>query len=70
MVYLPVKTSLCRGYMKAGNSLAIFVGGSAGGKLDFQQALVFDGDRVAHNQAVVIFVKLAANTRYGVLKGP
>lgn len=57
-----------QGLYESGQFPCYFVGGSAGGKLDFQQALVFDGDRVAHNQAVVIFVKLAANTRYGVLK--
>lgn len=45
-----------------------FIGGSAGGKLDFQKAWVFDGQRVAHNQAVVIFLKLASDVRYGILK--
>ncbi|MCP4597846.1 methyl-accepting chemotaxis protein [Neptuniibacter sp.] len=57
-----------QGLYDSGRFPCYFVGGSAGGKLDFQQALVFDGDRVAHNQAVVIFVKLAKNTRYGVFK--
>ncbi|WP_415898758.1 methyl-accepting chemotaxis protein [Neptuniibacter sp. QD48_11] len=57
-----------QGLYESGEFPCYFVGGSAGGKLDFQQALVYDGDRVAHNQAVVIFVKLAENTRYGVFK--
>lgn len=46
----------------------LFVGGSAGGKLDFQAAKVFDGQRVADNCAVVTFVKLAEDIRYGVFK--
>ncbi|MGO2232467.1 chemotaxis protein [Marinomonas sp. UCMA 3892] len=45
-----------------------FIGGSAGGKLDFKQASVYDGSKVAHNCAVVIFTKLADNIRYGILK--
>lgn len=45
-----------------------FIGGSAGGKLDFQNALVFDGESVVHNQAVIIFTKLAPTIRYGILK--
>lgn len=45
-----------------------FLGGSAGGKLDFKQALVHDGNRVAHNCAVVAFVKMKPNTRFGILK--
>ncbi|TPE54570.1 chemotaxis protein [Maribrevibacterium harenarium] len=45
-----------------------FVGGSAGGKLDFKQALVYDGNKVAHNCAVVVFVKMAQQKRFGILK--
>lgn len=45
-----------------------FIGGSAGGKLDFKQASVYDSSKVAHNCAVVIFAKLADNIRYGILK--
>lgn len=45
-----------------------FIGGSAGGKLDFKQASVYDGAKVAHNASVVIFAKLAKNIRYGILK--
>lgn len=45
-----------------------FIGGSAGGKLDFQKASVYDGQKVAHNCAVVIFTKLADHIRYGILK--
>jgi len=45
-----------------------FIGGSAGGKLDFKQASVYDGQMIADNSAVVIFAKLAKEIRYGILK--
>ncbi|WP_428242786.1 methyl-accepting chemotaxis protein [Gynuella sp.] len=45
-----------------------FIGGSAGGKLDFQKALLYDGKEVAKNKAVVIFLKLAKDIRYGIMK--
>lgn len=46
----------------------LFVGGSAGGKLDFQDTWLFDGQKVLQNHAVTGFVKLAQGQRYGVLK--
>lgn len=57
-----------QGLYESGRFPCYFIGGSAGGKLDFQQALVYDGERVAHNQAVVIFIKLAKNIQYGIFK--
>lgn len=45
-----------------------FLGGSAGGKLDFQQALVHNGNKTVHNCAVVAFVKMKKDTRFGILK--
>ncbi|BFM04804.1 methyl-accepting chemotaxis protein [Halioxenophilus aromaticivorans] len=45
-----------------------FVGGSAGGKLDFKSAQVYDGRGIAKNKAMLIFVKLAQNIKYGLLK--
>lgn len=43
-------------------------GGSAGGKLDFKKALIFNGDKVATNSAILIFVKIAPEIRYGIFK--
>lgn len=57
-----------QGLYESGEFPCFFVGGSAGGKLDFQSALVFDGQRVVKNSAVISFVKLANNIRYGVFK--
>ncbi|AJQ94062.1 methyl-accepting chemotaxis protein [Gynuella sunshinyii] len=45
-----------------------FIGGSAGGKLDFKNALIYDGKEVAKNKAIVIFLKLAKDIRYGIMK--
>ncbi len=46
----------------------LFVGGSAGGKLDFKNTYLFDGTRVLENHAVVTFVRMAPGQRYGVMK--
>lgn len=46
----------------------LFVGGSAGGKLDFQQTQLFDGDRALENHAVMAFIKFAEGQRFSVMK--
>lgn len=46
----------------------LFVGGSAGGKLDFLNTYIFDGNVVRQNYAVICLLKLHANYRYGVFK--
>ena len=46
----------------------LFVGGSAGGKLDFQNTWLFDGSRVVQNVAVIVFLRLARGKRFGVFK--
>ena len=45
-----------------------FVGGSAGGKLDFQQAAIFDGEQILEGKALVLFCKLKPQVRYGIFK--
>ncbi len=65
--------SACENYLmeavyRTGKFPCLFVGGSAGGKLDFRNTYLFDGRRVLENHAVIAFAKLAANKRYGVLK--
>ncbi|WP_221798249.1 methyl-accepting chemotaxis protein [Oceanobacter mangrovi] len=57
-----------QGLYASGRFPCYFIGGSAGGKLDFQKAWIHNGERICHNQAMVIFVKLAADVRYGVIK--
>ncbi|WP_162305833.1 methyl-accepting chemotaxis protein [Oleisolibacter albus] len=46
----------------------LFIGGSAGGKLDFKATHIAEGGRTLENHAVVIFLKLAPGKRYGVFK--
>lgn len=46
----------------------LFVGGSAGGTLDFQDTWICDGSRVLNNHAVIAFVRMAPGKRYGVFK--
>ena len=45
-----------------------FVGGSAGGKLDFGQADISLDGQVQSNKAILAFCKLAKNYRYGIFK--
>ncbi|MDU1691573.1 MAG: FIST N-terminal domain-containing protein, partial [Bradyrhizobium sp.] len=42
---------------RAGKFPCAFVGGSAGGKLDFKNTYLFDGSRVIENHALMIFMK-------------
>lgn len=44
------------------------VGGSAGGKLDFKQTLIHDGRQTLQNHAVMVFLKMARNVRFGIFK--
>ena len=46
----------------------LFIGGSSGGKLDFLDTKVSIGSRLVNNHAVVCFVHMASNRRYGVFK--
>jgi hypothetical protein len=46
----------------------LFVGGSAGGKFDFKNTWMFDGAAVVENAAVIAFVRVAKNKRFGIFK--
>lgn len=52
----------------SGRFPCLFVGGSAGGKLDFKATWLHDGRRRLENHALVTFVKFALGVRFGVLK--
>ena len=65
--------SACESYFmeavyKTGRFPCLFVGGSAGGKLDFKHTYLFDGCRVLENHAIICFVKLPQDKRYGIFK--
>ncbi|HXV31562.1 MAG TPA: FIST N-terminal domain-containing protein, partial [Sinorhizobium sp.] len=53
---------------ESGRFPCFFVGGSAGGKLDFKETRLACGDRLLENHAVIVFAKMAPGIRYGVLK--
>ena len=53
---------------ESGRFACLFVGGSAGGKADFQKTLIHDGQRSYQNHAQIVFVKTAAQVRFGVFK--
>jgi len=46
----------------------LFVGGSSAGKLDFKDTYMYDGKRMCQNQAIICFLKLRTNYRFGILK--
>ena len=50
------------------NFPCLFVGGSAGGKLDFKNTWMFDGSSVVKNAAIIAFLRLAKNKGFGVFK--
>ena len=53
---------------ESGRFPCLFVGGSAGGKSDFQKTLIHDGQRSYQNHAQIVFLKTAAHVRFGVFK--
>lgn len=46
----------------------LFVGGSAGGKLDFKNTYIHDGNQRLENHALVTFIKMPPHIRFGVFK--
>jgi hypothetical protein len=53
---------------ESGRFPCLFVGGSAGGKGDFKQTLIHDGQRSYQNHAQIVFIKTPADVRFGVFK--
>ncbi|SIS97857.1 FIST C domain-containing protein [Insolitispirillum peregrinum] len=52
----------------SGQFPCLFIGGLAGGTLDFQNTWLFDGKRVLQQHAVIAFLRIHPSKRYGVLK--
>jgi len=46
----------------------LFVGGSAGGKLDFNNTYLHDGTERLENHALIVFLKMPPSIRFGVFK--
>ncbi len=53
---------------KSGKIPCLFIGGSAGGKLDFQNTYLYDNNRVVQNKAVITIIRLKENIRAGIFK--
>jgi hypothetical protein len=53
---------------RSGKFPCAFVGGSAGGKLDFKNTYLYDGKQIIENHAIVIFMKLAPGRAYSIFK--
>ena len=59
---------LMEGVYQSGKFPCLFIGGSAGGKLDFMETKIFDGTQVLQNHAIMVFVRMAKGRKYGVFK--
>jgi hypothetical protein len=53
---------------EVGRFPCIFIGGSAGGKLDFAATWLFDGENFLQNHAVVAFAKMQPGARFAIFK--
>jgi len=53
---------------ESGRFPCLFVGGSAGGKFDFRNTWIHDGNKRLENHALIAFIKMAPGVRFGVFK--
>lgn len=53
---------------RSGKFPCTFVGGSAGGKLDFKNTYLYDGRQILENHALIVFMKLAPGRAYSIFK--
>ena len=52
----------------AGNIPCLYIGGSAGGKLDFSGTYIYDNKSIVQGVAVITYIKLKEHYYYGVFK--
>jgi len=52
----------------SGRFPCLFVGGSSGGKLDFQDTWLHDGRKKFENHVLITFLKTAPGVRFGIMK--
>ncbi len=62
------ETFVVQALYQSGKFPVPFIGGSAGGKLDFQHTYIYDNSQVLENHAVITIVRLNKGYRYGILK--
>ncbi len=62
------ETFVLQALFNTGKLACPFIGGSAGGKLDFAHTYIYNGERTLENHAVITVVRLKKEYRYGILK--
>ena len=62
------ETFVIQALFEAGRFSCPFIGGSAGGKMDFSATYIYDGERTLENHAVITLVRLKKEYRYGIFK--
>lgn len=53
---------------ESGKLPCLIIGGSAGGKFDFKDTFLFNGEQILRHNAIIVLTKLKQNIKYGVFK--
>ena len=53
---------------ESGRLPCLLIGGSSGGKLDFQESYIFNNEQATRHKAVIMLIKMKKNMKYGVFK--
>lgn len=51
-----------------GGGNALYIGGSAGGKLDFLDTYIYNNSAIVQNAAVITYLKINSNYKFGIFK--
>ena len=62
------ETFVMQAMFNSGKFPCPYIGGSAGGKLDFQNTYIYDGAKTLQHHAVITFIRLKHDYRYGIFK--
>ncbi|MBR3623307.1 MAG: histidine kinase, partial [Selenomonadaceae bacterium] len=62
------ETFVMQAMLNTGKFPCPYIGGSAGGKLDFKNTYIYDGQRTLQHHAVITFIRLKHDYRYGIFK--
>lgn len=62
------ETFVMQAMLNSGKFPCPYIGGSAGGLLDFQNTYIYDGTKTLQHHAVITFIRLKHNYRYGIFK--
>ncbi|MBO6177557.1 MAG: FIST C-terminal domain-containing protein [Selenomonadaceae bacterium] len=62
------ETFVMQAMLNTGRFPCPYIGGSAGGKLDFKDTYIYDGQKTLQHHAVITFIRLKHDYRYGIFK--